>query len=363
MNQFKAVLLDEASILKDFTGKFCQLLIDSCKCVPFRYCFSATPSPNDYTELGNYAEFLGICTRTEMLAEYFVHDGETTQEWRLKGHAEEVFWKWLCSWAVALNNPRDMGFDGTDYDLPELRIHEHIIECDEEVNLAPGVQQSLWADLASTLTEQRIIKKSTVDLRCEKARDIMVSSKRGGVVWAETNEESEKIVNLLDCIEITGSMKDDVKQERLVQFIKSDSLILDTKASIAGHGLNMQKYNLMVFVNLTHSAERMYQAFARMHRFGQKKPVDVHLILSAGEMKILQNYKRKVADMEKMIAKMIEHMSIYHDVAASKQSRVEYKPEKKIQIPSFLEKQNGKSKNTRRKVTVRDKAQSEYVGG
>ncbi len=338
LEKFIAFLGDEASIMKDFTSKTCQFLIESLQRIRFRFLFSATPSPNDHTELGNYAEALGICTRTEMLTTYFVHDGETTQEWRLKGHARDNFWKWLCTWMTACEKPSDVcshiGPCSCDdgYILPELIIKEHIIEC------AEAHEGQLFPELANTLTEQRQVKKATVDVRCAKTQAIVDASEPGFIVWCETNAESDHLVNILgrETLEMRGSMDDDEKESVLAEFISRDDALFVTKSSMSGHGLNLQMYHQMAFMNLTHSAERMYQAIRRCWRFGQTQEVIVHLILTDAEFKILQNYKRKVKEMEEMIKQLVKFMAEFHDLKATKRISDEYSASVKMHLPDFI---------------------------
>lgn len=337
LTAFVAFLGDEASIMKDFTSKTCQYLIEQLQKIPYRWLFSATPSPNDYTELGNYAEALGICTRTEMLTTYFVHDGETTQEWRLKGHAKDKFWQWLCTWMIAINLPSDVcGCEGKcncddGYNLPPLNIHKKIIEC------AEAHEGQLFAELANTLQEQRKVKKDTIQVRCDMTKQIVDSSDKGFIVWCETNDESDRLKKMLaPCLEIRGSMDDDEKEAVLNEFSDRDDATLVTKSSMTGHGLNWQQYNRMAFMNIQHSAERMYQAIARCWRYGQTKPVDVYLILTDAELKILQNYERKVAEMREMTTMLVKFMSEFHNLKATRRIEDAYIANTPMELPMFL---------------------------
>ncbi len=339
LSAFVAFLGDEASIMKDFTSKTCMMLIDTLQCVPYRFLFSATPSPNDYTELGNYAAALGICTRTEMLTTYFVHDGETTQEWRLKGHARDKFWKWLCTWMIAVNMPSDICDCESDchcddgYVLPPLNIHKHIIECSEAHN------GQLFPEYAKTLTEQRTVKRNTVDVRCAKTQTIIDASEPGFIVHCETNNESDMLVEMLgpNTLEMRGSgLTDDEKEQVLIEFSERDDATLVTKSSMTGHGLNWQQYHQMAFMNITHSAERMFQAMKRCHRFGQTCPVDVHLILTDAEIKILQNYERKVKEMEELIHQLVKFMGEFHDLKATRRERNDYVATVRMELPEFI---------------------------
>ena len=271
-NSFQAVVLDESSILKSFTSSTRNKLIDNFSKVPFRLACTATPAPNDHMELGNHSEFLGVMTRAEMLSMYFVHDGGNTAKWRLKGHAEDVFWNWMASWAVFIDNPKNLGYDADGYDLPELKINEIIVDGDEVTS------ETL------TLTQRRQARKDSMELRCKAAADLVNSSDEQWLVWCDLNDESAMLKSLIDnAVEIRGSDKASHKTGSMLNF--SDELIkcLVTKPSIAGFGMNWQQCNNMIFVGLSDSYEKYYQAVRRCYRFGQKNEVNVYIIISAKE--------------------------------------------------------------------------------
>lgn len=293
--KFSAVVLDESSILKSFTGKVRTQIIDFFCDTPFRLACTATPAPNDYMELGNHAEFLGIMSYAEMLAMFFVHDGGQTSKWRLKGHAENVFWEWMGSWAVVMESPGNLGYEIDGYDLPELRIHEVIVDGD-----APITEPM-------TLTQRRQARKDTLTERCRAAADMVNNSDEQWLVWCDLNAESETLHKMIDSsVEVKGSDKNADKSERMLGFSRGIYRSLVTKPSIAGFGMNWQQCHNMIFVGLSDSYEQYYQAVRRCWRFGQDHSVDVYIVISAKEGAVKDNIARKEADSMKMKTAMIE---------------------------------------------------------
>ena len=292
---FSGVVLDESSILKSFSGKTRNQIIDFFSSTPFRLACTATPAPNDYMELGNHAEFLGIMSYTEMLAMFFVHDGGQTSKWRLKGHAEDVFWEWMGSWAVVMESPQNLGYDIAGYDLPELRIHEIIADGNETIT------ESM------TLTQRRQARKETLAQRCKAAADLVNNSSEQWLIWCDLNLESETLHKMIESsVEVKGSDKNTDKLNRMMGFSIGAYRSLVTKPSIAGFGMNWQHCHNMIFVGLSDSYEQYYQAVRRCWRFGQTDPVDVYVVISAKEGAVKDNIIRKEADSMKMRAAMIE---------------------------------------------------------
>ena len=205
--EFTGIVLDESSILKSFTGKVRTQIIDTFNKVPYKLACTATPSPNDYMELGNHSEFLGVMTRAEMLSMFFVHDGGETSKWRLKGHAESVFWQWMASWAVFIGNPRDLGYEKNGFDLPELNVNQIIVDGDEPITDA------------LTLTQRRQARKDSLNLRCEKAKELVNESDEQWLVWCDLNDESALLHSLIDeSVEVKGSDKPEYKKESMLRF-------------------------------------------------------------------------------------------------------------------------------------------------
>jgi superfamily II DNA or RNA helicase len=304
-SSFVGVVLDESSILKSFNGSTRNMLITTFGSTPFRLCATATPAPNDFTELGNHSEFLGVKTRTEMLAEYFVHDMDTTQDWRLKGHAVKSFWRWLATWGAVVRSPSDLGYEDGAYALPPLTFHEHIVPVDNTAAHAAGL---LFAVNATSLSDQRAVRRGTLDKRVKVAKEI--AGKDGPcIVWCEMNDESSALAKAIpNSIEVTGSDSIDEKQAKLAQFSSGGARVIITKPSIAGFGLNWQHCARQVFVGASHSYEQTYQAIRRSWRFGQKKPVDVHIIRADTEQLVIDNYRRKESDAARLGAEMAQQV-------------------------------------------------------
>lgn len=301
---FSGVVLDESSILKSFTGKIRTQLIESFSQTPYRLACTATPAPNDYMELGNHAEFLGVMSRVEMLATFFTHDGGETSKWRLKGHAEGEFWKWLASWAVYIRKPSDLGYSDEDFELPEKIETLHQIE-------GFAAEGYLFPMPAATLEEQRKVKRNSLSERVKACADLVNSKSTGfWIVWAELNDEANALEKTIQgAVQISGSDKPVEKERKLIAFSRGEFQVLVTKASIAGFGMNWQHCSQMAFVGLSHSYEDLYQAIRRCWRFGQLNPVDVHLFMVDGEQAILENLRRKELEAQKMADSLKEHVA------------------------------------------------------
>ena len=292
---FSGVVLDESSILKSFAGKVRSQIINFFCCTPFRLACTATPAPNDFMELGNHAEFLGIMSYPEMLAMFFVHDGGQTSKWRLKGHAKDVFWHWMGSWAVVLDSPAVLGYPADGYNLPELRVHQIIADGKEPVTEA------------LSLTQRRQARKDTLRLRCEAAAELVNKSNEQWLVWCDLNDESKELTQLISgAVEVKGSDKPEYRSRAMLGFSMGLKKCLVTKPSIAGFGMNWQQCNNMIFVGLSDSYEQYYQAVRRCWRFGQTQPVDVYIIISRREGCVKENIERKQRDCEQMRAAMVE---------------------------------------------------------
>lgn len=312
--KFGAVVLDESSILKAYDGKTRTQIVEAFAQTPFRLACTATPAPNDYMELGNHAEFLGTMTRAEMLAMFFVHDGGETQKWRLKGHAEAEFWRWLCSWAVMIRKPSDLGYEDGAFVLPELRMHEQVVPSELPV--------------AKTLQERISARRESVAQRVKACADLVNTHEGPFLIWCNLNAESEQLAAAIPgAVEVKGSDKTEKKEAALMGFSRGDIRVLVTKPSIAGFGMNWQHCSDVAFVGLSDSYEQFYQAVRRCWRFGQQNPVDVHVITSQAEGAVVDNIKRKEADAMNMAANMVEHMKDLNTEAvqgATKRSKSEY---------------------------------------
>jgi hypothetical protein len=336
LSKFGGVILDESSILKSTDGHYKSMLIDACQQIPFRLAATATPAPNDFMELGNHAEFLGIMKHTDMLATFFTHDGGDTAKWRLKGHAENEFWKWMASWAVMLRKPSDLGYSNEGYDLPPLNYTQHTVKADYDAFLAEGI---LFPVQAETMQDRIRVRRATVADRCNLAASVTPSD-RPFVWWCNLNAESEMIAKLIPgAVETEGSDSDDVKERKINDFIEGRTRVLVTKASVCGFGMNFQHCADTGFVGLNDSFEQYYQAVRRLWRFGQTKPVSCHIIASELEGATVANIKRKEADADRMAAAMVMHMSDLSSEAVRGMIRdvPDYNPQQPIIIPPFLE--------------------------
>lgn len=299
------VVLDESSIIKSFTGKIRDDIIGRFLSVPYRLACTATPAPNDFMELGNHAEFCGSMTRTEMLSMFFVHDGGETQKWRLKGHAQSDFWKWICSWAVMVRKPSDIGFDDVGFTLPPIHYHHHTVDA------LNGSSDMLFAMPAITLQERIVARRDTVTERAQKMADIVNATPGSWVIWCNRNDESETITRMIcgSCVEVTGSMKSEDKAALLHDFSADGFRVLVTKPKIAGFGMNWQHCANVGFLGMNDSWESYYQAVRRCWRFGQNNHVNVHIVTADIEGAVVENIKRKEKDAEKMAKEMVNHMS------------------------------------------------------
>lgn len=297
---FDAVVLDESSIIKHHDAKTLATLLDRFSSTRYKLCASATPSPNDYTELGTHAEFLGVCTREEMLAEFFCHDGGDTSKWRLKGHARAAFWRWVSSWAALLRKPSDLGYDDAGYDLPPLRTFESVSPADPEQTKQSGL---LFAEPASTLTERRAARKGSMGDRVARCVDVVrAEPDQQWVVWCELNAEQDALKKALgdECVSISGAQDSLTKELLYEQWQRGEKRILLSKVSIFGFGINMQFAARMAFVGISESFEKYYQAVRREWRFGQQREVHVHVFSSELEGNVLADLKRKQVDAAKM---------------------------------------------------------------
>lgn len=331
--EFGAVVLDESSCIKHHDTKTLAQLLTAFADTPFKLCATATPAPNDWTELGTHAEFLGICSRSEMLAEYFVHDGGETQVWRLKGHARAQFWKWVSMWGAMVRKPSDLGHDDTAYILPPLNVSEHIVRT--EGNTA-GM---LFALEAQTLSERRDARRASMDDRVAACASIVNADVQPWIVWCDLNAESAALVKAIDgSVEITGSDDADLKERRLADFAAGRIRVLVSKPSICGWGLNWQHCARMSFVGVTDSFEAYYQAVRRCWRFGQSREVMVHIFASHLEGAVLANLKRKEAaalDMGEQLSKETRD-AVREEVFGSERKTNPYNAKTRIAAPSWL---------------------------
>ena len=330
---FTGIILDESSILKSYSGKIRNLIIDSFQQTPFRLACTATPAPNDYMELGNHSEFLGVMGRSEMLSMFFVHDGGDTAKWRLKGHAESEYWKWLCSWAVMIRKPSDLGYEDNGFKLPDISFNEHTIETDIKM------EGQLFVMEAQTLSDRQRARRETTELRVKKCADIANANKDHWLIWCNLNDESALLTKAIDgAVEVKGSDSNEHKEKAMMEFSEGKIRCLVTKPSIAGFGMNWQHCKNMAFVGLSDSYEQFYQAVRRCWRFGQINPVDVHIITADVEGAVVKNIQRKESDAMRMAASMVEHMHIINEqnIKGTTRQKTTYTPNKKMEMPKWI---------------------------
>jgi hypothetical protein len=328
---FGAVSLDESSILKSFGGKTTQALIGLFEHHRFRLSATATPAPNDHMELGNQAAFLGLMSAQEMLMRWFINDTATaSQEWRLKGHAEEDFWDWLASWSRMAQSPDDIGFDGARFNLPPLNIVKH-----RTVGSTVKPQEgSLFAGDVSA-TNMFDLKRQTGNARSEKVSSL-IDKREAWVVWCDTNGEADALKAAIPAaVEVRGSMSIEQKEQILEAFALGHAPILITKPSLTGFGCNWQHCHNMAFVGRTFSYELWYQAVRRCWRFGQKKPVNVHIIVAEGEDQIGRVIDRKADGHAAMKVAMAVAMRRAAE-RGPQATRIPYQPQHKGSLPAWL---------------------------
>ena len=303
--QFGGVVLDESSILKNFQGKTRTALIDEFRNTPYKLACTATPSPNDTTEICNHSEFLDVMSRTEMLAMYFVHDGGSTSEWRLKGHAKQMFWDFVSTWAVMLNKPSDIGYDDEGYDLPPLNVVQEIVETPKRDN---GM---LFNTTAVSATEYHKELRETYQIRLDRVAE-MVKAKpdENFIIWIGHDDEGKYLRSLLpDAIEVKGSDSKQFKKDMLLGFGRGEFRVLITKLKIAQFGLNYQNCHNQIYASLDFSFEATYQGIRRSYRFGQTEQVNIYLITTDTMQNVKDAFDKKQAAFREMQAAMTMAMN------------------------------------------------------
>jgi hypothetical protein len=315
-SRFGGIVLDESSILKSFNGATRNVLIERFHDTPMKLCCTATPAPNDFMELGNHSEFLGVLTRTEMLSTFFVHDGGDTAKWRLKGHAEEEYWKWICQWAVMIRKPSDLGYSDKGFELPPLNLIHHV------VHTKAKPEGFLFQVEAQSLIERRQVRRGSLRERAEKCAEIVATKpNEPWMVWCDLNDEGDLLTEMIPgAVQVAGKDKDADKESRMLAFSDGSIQTLVSKARIAGWGMNWQHCPNVVYAGLSDSYEAFYQTVRRFWRFGQTRQVDCHIVTSDAEGAVVRNIQRKEKDAMRMAAEMVKHMSVYNTEAIHKQT-------------------------------------------
>lgn len=330
---FGGVVCDESSILKSFAGQRRGEITAFMRKVPYRLLQTATAAPNDYVELGTSSEALGYMGHMDMLNRFFKNDlnnsaqgrmrGEVIK-WRLKGHAEEPFWRWVCSWARAIRRPSDLGFDDSSFILPPLNEIEHLVEAD---TLADGM---LFALPAVGLKEQREERRRTVEERCSMVAELVNKTGQPALVWCHLNDEGDMLERMIpDAVQVSGSDSDDKKELHLESFAEGRARVLITKPKIGAWGLNFQHCNHVTFFP-SHSFEQYYQAVRRCWRFGQKRAVKVDIVTTEGERGVMRNLQRKAEQADMMFSHLVAEMNQALSIERSNNMT------KKVEVPSWL---------------------------
>ena len=327
---FGGVVLDESSILKSYSGATRNALVDAFAATPMRLCCTATPAPNDFMELGNHSEFLGVFTRTEMLSTFFVHDGGETSKWRLKGHAEDDYWKWICSWAVMMRKPSDLGYDDEGFELPPLNLIHHVVHSEK----APDGY--LFTQEAQGLMERRQARRASLNERVEMCAEVVSAHPdEPWLIWCDLNDEADLLEKLIpNALQVAGRHSDAIKEERMLAFSGGQIGTLISKPSIAGYGMNWQHCSNVGFVGLSDSYESFYQAIRRCWRFGQKNEVNCHVFTAEAEGAVVRNIERKEKDAMLMAKEMVKHMSVYNKEALHGVEKVNEAYEPKVESSS-----------------------------
>lgn len=306
---FAGCAANEASILKNFKGKRKAVVTEFMRTMLYRLFCTATPAPNDHVELGTYSEALGELGYQDMLTRYFVKKlanrytvGWGREQYRMKGHAEIPFWRFVCSWAKACRNPEDLGFDGSRFKLPPLHVNEHVVE-------ARRAREGFLFDLpAQTMDEEREELRRTVTERCEKAAELVAKSK-SAVCWCHLNEEGNLLARIIPgAVEVSGKDSDDAKEEKIAAFERGEIRVLVSKPRICGFGLNWQHCAHQTFF-VSHSWEMWHQAIARSWRFGQQREVTADVIATTGTAGISKNLQAKEEKVNRMFSRLVQLMN------------------------------------------------------
>lgn len=328
---FAGIVCDESGCLKNADGVTKQTVLEFARIMPYRLLATATPSPNDFIELGNSSETLGYLGFQDMLGKFFKKAEKTSTRsdenrhgvWRFRGHGENEFWRWVASWARAIRKPSDIGFADVGYILPPLEVRQHIVQA---ANRPEGF---LFDMPAVGWKEQRSARKRSITERCEMAAEL-AASQACSIAWCHLNPEGDLMEKLIpDCVQVSGSDSDDEKEEKIEAFLSGQAKRLVSKPTVAGFGLNFQHCAHQTFFP-SHSFEQFHQCVGRCRRYGQKKRVRVDIITSEGESEVLSNLERKMRQAELMFESLVAHM---HNSATATIDRTHNNT---IQLPSWL---------------------------
>lgn len=332
-DDFAGVICDESSILKNFNGATKNEITQFMRKIEYRFLYTATAAPNDYIEFGTSSEALGGLGYVDMLNKFFKNDLNNSAQgraygqqlkWRLKGHAERAFWKWICTWAKAIRKPSDIGYDDSRFVLPELIENEHTVKVNNQDD------GQLFSFAAIGLKEQREEAKRSIAERCQKVADLVNHTGNPALVWCHRNDEGDLLEKLIgDSVQVSGKDKDESKEEKFLSFVNGYSRVLITKPKIGAWGLNFQHCSHEVFFP-SHSYEQYYQGVRRCWRFGQKNPVTIDVVATEGEIGILKNLQRKARQSDDMFDNLVKEMNSTLEIKRSSYNTI------KLDIPKWI---------------------------
>ena len=312
---YSGIVLDESSILKGRDGKLSNMIIDLFKNTPYKLACTATPSPNDHMELGQHSEFIGAMSYLEMLAMYFVHDGGETSKWRLRKHAKDSFWKYVCTWSMACDNPKTLGFNHVGYDLPEIEFIEHFIEVENNTD-------NLFGDVAISATDLHKDLNRSFEERVKKTIELVSENDKQFIIWGLKNNETDTIVKLIDnAVNVQGSDSPEYKAKHLNGFARKEFKTLVTKTSIASFGMNYQQCDQMIFMSYDFKFEAFYQAVRRCYRFGQTNKVTIHILVPKSQL----NVRQSIIEKHQRHIEMIQEMAKYSSESNYKSAKSKFK--------------------------------------
>lgn len=334
---FIGVVVDESDILADFTGSTKRRIFESFRDTPYKLDCSATPAPNDHMEIGNHADFLGVLPSNDMLSRWFINDLSEAGKYRLKEHGKEDFWRWVSSWACCVSKPSDLGYEDGAYDLPPLNIREHVVSVDNVDGRDDGMLFRMPSMSATSMHDEL---RRTTEARVVKAAEILatIDDSEPCILWCHSDYEADEVRRQLPGVEeIRGSHTMERKERTLEEFQSGGITTLCGKPSMLGAGLNLQRCSKMIFVGTDYSFKGFYQSIRRCWRFGQTKPVDVHVILADTEGRLLETIRRKQADYDEMQAQLVAAISKYGlGSEHRRRTLASYRPESPMTIPSWL---------------------------
>lgn len=330
---FGGLVLDESSILKAYEGSMRKEITDFARAIPFRLACTATPAPNDLIELINHAEFLDVMRGKEIIALFFTQDGNSTHEWRLKGHARRDFWRWMASWSVAVRSPADLGYSDEGYILPALKVQQVTVGGGL---MRRGEQLALLPLDAEGLADVRAAQRESLPARVEACAGLVNESSDAWIVWCHLNEEGDRLrAAIPDAVEVRGSDSAEKKEQTLRDFSEGRIRVLVTKPSIAGFGLNWQHCARVAFVGLSYSYEQFYQAIRRCWRFGQTREVECYVVVAESEGPVARAIREKEAQARELMAEIVVHMRGLQ-LTRSGRDEMEYAPTQPMRLPAWL---------------------------